>query len=831
MNRQGTTAVLFLLAFGLGCVERLPAATSAPPRITAGFNGYVKSDQWFPVGIESAPGYTLSFLDVMQQGYGRDPATVLLRFGAEQDHETGGWRALAWLPRHHRGEAFLRCRFRSDDGHARPVDVPLRILAAQDLLVLAVSDRPDDFQFLRNIEHGRQRITRSVAGGAEILRGWRWQDLQAVDLVVLDGPSPLHNEDRRVLRHWLIMGGTVIVTDRALRHHEAWGFLPAAPPDLATRQTAATGDEAASLLNDLAPDVVSIPFVDAIPDSFVPLVTSRSGTLVGGQDLGRGRILVSAIEWTAMESRDRAMSPSVRQTLWAGLLNLRRHDDVSGLPHRIAIPKEARIRFLLGPLLGFLLGCLILLGPVNWLVLRWRRRREYMMVTLPAGAVVLAVGALIAGHRWRPRETLIHEISVTRNNSDASWTSGISGILSPGYREYAVATPDPEILFCKTPNHGNVFYPADREAPPFVTTLGNEGMRIDGVHIERWAMRFFSTSRPYHDGNGLYGEGRLTATNRIGGSIHNRTPYPVRDVWVVSDADRVFLGDIAPDTMHFFDLVLSDPRDHPERKCRGCGGYHLGVDPFDDREDEPPIPSVMKTLGHRQLFPRHHRLHMIGLTDAPPPSLHVMEPDRPIRRQTENIIVAPITMQWAERSPVPDRFIHRWSVPDAHDVDAWASRLQQLPLHYLPHGLAVKAALQISATTTGPDLETTHARHASGRPLRPIFFALPTLHDSSVIRIEWDRRVPATVQPADDTVILEAFDWEHDQWIPLGSVNHGLRHVRMTGADRTILPSTPGLSLRERAKEPRVTAPATHDRLRQGTLTVEVLNGDTVNDR
>ncbi len=823
MNRQWTITVLFLLAFGLGCLEWLSAATTDPPRITAGFNGHVKSDHWFPVWIEPAPAYTLQSIDVMQQGYGKDPATVLSIYGADQDLETGGWRALAWLPRYHRSEPFLRCRFLSDTGQSEHVDVPLRILSPEDLLVIVISDRPEAFQFLGNIEHGRQRTTRSVAGGPEILRGLRWQDLQAVDVIVLDGPPPLHHDDRRALRHWIIMGGTMIATDRAMQNDGTWGFLPAPPPDIATHQNAATGEETAALLADRAPDVLSIPLVNIIPESFVPLVTTHSGTLVGGKNLGQGRILACAIDWTGMELRDHTRYESTRRTLWSGLFSLRPPGGVSELSSRPAIPREARIRFVMGPLLWFLLGCCILLGPVNWLILKWCRRREYMILTLPVGAMVLAVAALVAGHAWRPRETLINEILVTRNNGGAAWTSAISGILSPAYRQYAVATPDREILLRNVPSPGNVVYSTDKKTAALMTTLGKDGMRIDNVLIARWAVGFFATQRPDNDENGLQAEGRLTATNRISGTVSNQTPHSFRDVWVISHADRTFLGTIEPGTRHAFDLTLTDPKDHTGRKCSGCGRYHLRADPFEDREDEPPIPPVMKELGSRQLTGRYDDPYVIGRTDTETHFLHVMEADKPSRRRTENIIVAPITMQWTETSPAPDRFIHRLIVPEIYDANAWGSRLQRLPLHYLPHGLAAKAAFQTSETTTDDDLKPWL--------LRPIFFALPTLHDSSVIHIEWDRKAAANGKPPDEKVTLEAFDWAHDRWFALATVTNGTRHIRMTGADSTVLPSTPGLALRERLQELSVALPTTRGRARQGTLTVEILHGDNVNDR
>lgn len=831
MSRPSKIAGLLLLFLGGACLARPAATYAGTPRISAGFNGYVKPQRGFPVLIEPFPGHTLRHVALMRRRHGDVPPTVVSLFGGAYHPETGGWHALARLPQRYRDdEAFLRCLFLSDTGPSQTVDVPIRNLSQDDLLVLVVSDQPAEFDFMGSIEHGRQQITRAVAGGPEMLMGLRWQDLQTVDFIVLDGPAPARDAHRNVLKHWVLMGGTVLVTARAmLRENGDWGFLDGPGPDAESLERV-TGIDAIALLGDQAPHVLAMPFVHAVPQTFIPLVARGAATLVGGRELGRGRILVSALDWTAMEMKEHAPRTPARRALWLELFQLRRQSRFPHPPQQAAIPREAQVRFLMVPLLLFLLGCCLLLGPLNGLVLRTWGRREYMVVTLPAGAALLAFGAIVAGHAWRPRDIIIKEVSAVFDGGTAAWEDGISGILSPAFRDYAVITPHPDNLLHEAPLSGGVLHAVERASPASMIALGDDGMRIEGISIERWAMQFFAINRPVDDGHRLRAEAQITAANRLAGTLHNHTPHALRDVWVISDADRSFVGDLAPHATRSFDLILRDPRDDPSRRCAGCGQYHRDGNPFEDRDGEPSMAPEFKTLGPVFLAGRHQGPYAIGMIDAEYSTLEVLQPEQPLQRRQVRMIAAPVVMHWPETPRIPSRFIHRLTVSDAYDRESWNARLRNLPLQFVPHGLAARTAFLRSPTAVKPDIETWQAPRSAVYQPPAVLFALPAIHASSVLRIAWDRQVSGADARRDDAIVLETLDWERDRWTVLGTVTNGLREFTLTGADRAVLTPAPALALRERRLTATPGDPVSGARFRRGTLSVEVVHDDTVID-
>ena len=777
--------------------------SSAAPAVTVGFNGYIKEDNWFPVSVARVPGWQLRSVLVMRSDVCSDKFHPVGQFGFSSDPRTGGWSALAHLPDGY-GKALLRCEFVLEDGAARSVDTPLDCLGSSDLLILIVTRRPEEFGFLGSVESGGRRIARCVARGADVV-GDAWQTMQAVDVVVLDGPPPAGEGSAPALRDWVTRGGSVIATDRTLEGADAWGLL--APPAGSNAYREATGAEAAWLLDARAEALASFRYRDASQPGFTGLVPAGAGALVSARQIGLGRVIASGVDWSSLVLRDRALYETVRRALWTRLLDFRSPAPSREIDREIAIPREAHVRFLMWPLLGFLVLCCALLGPVNWLVLARMRRLEYTVVTLPAGAAILAALALVVGQSLRSRDVVVTDRVVTVTDAGgAAWSRGLSGVLSPGFRRYAFAVGDGRASLTEQRSRR---FGSDDADPSVRVTRTDDGMRLDGVGIETWAMRFFSSQRP-GTGDGLMAWGEVTATNRLSGTVLNRSARPVADAWIRYRWDRAPLGTLAPHSTNAFELELGANGANALRLCPNCHRFHVTADAFDTRPGQTNASSALKAMADACNEPLGETPVIVGLDDGLPPLLQVEgSGGARVRRDERRMVVAHVGLRWHAESVVPDGFAYPLPLrtprhrPGQSEEDEWGKSLGSIDIAYIAHAFAVRDAMarfapQPNAAASGPDSEDRDPE------LR--CFALPASITSGVVSVLWDMGAPDPDEPAGEAAV-EVLDWRSGAWVELGRSSTGDHRAVVPDSAGCILAARPAVALRVRPTEPAASSP------------------------
>ena len=100
---------------------------------------------------------------------------------------------------------------------------------------------------------------------------------------------------------------------------------------------------------------------------------------------------------------------------------------------------------------------ILLIGPINYLVLRRLDRREWAWVTMPALIVVFAVGAYGFGAALRGSDVMVNEVALVRGSPGA--TDGTAqvylGVFSPSRGTYQVSVPGGALL--SSPINGDFF--------------------------------------------------------------------------------------------------------------------------------------------------------------------------------------------------------------------------------------------------------------------------------------------------------------------------------------------------------------------------------------
>jgi hypothetical protein len=124
-------------------------------------------------------------------------------------------------------------------------------------------------------------------------------------------------------------------------------------------------------------------------------------------------------------------------------------------------------------LLLLVLLYVLVIGPVNYVILRRRDRREWAWVSMPLTIVIFAVGAYAVGSAGRGANVVVNELAVV--SGAAGGESGIVqsyvGVFSPSRSQFTVRVHGDPLLFA--PSQGQRFGPDVPQEGPLSVLLGD----------------------------------------------------------------------------------------------------------------------------------------------------------------------------------------------------------------------------------------------------------------------------------------------------------------------------------------------------------------------
>jgi len=194
----------------------------------------------------------------------------------------------------------------------------------------------------------------------------------------------------------------------------------------------------------------------------------------------------------------------------------------------------------IGGLIALLFGYILLIGPINYLVLRRIDRREWAWITMPILIVGFAVGSYAFGSALRGSSVIVNEVGIVRGAPDATEGSAqvYLGVFSPSRGTYQIAVPGGALL--SAPISGDAFGG---------TTSALDVIQGDPSRVRNLAVGFGSlrtiraesqaTVPKVHTAFALV-DGMLTGTIRNDSSVKLEKPA------VVLGANVKVLKDIAP---------------------------------------------------------------------------------------------------------------------------------------------------------------------------------------------------------------------------------------------------------------------------------------------
>lgn len=439
--------------------------------------------------------------------------------------------------------------------------IPITLHDPTQLLVGVVAEHPDriveGFQLAAN--QGAQPPATATLAPEDLpdrVEAWAsldrliWQDVDA---------KRLSADQITALRGWLANGGRLVIVGGTNGPAALAGFPDEILPYRPTATVDAPAESLRSLLGSIPPDAASVPALGGATGEGRILATVGDRVIAAERPYGNGAVALVGVDPTASWlGPDKAASRLWRSLIpgRAGTGDMAGSDDsqlvnaVASLPS-LALPP-------IGGLLLLLLGYIVLIGPVNYLVLRRLDRRDWAWVTMPLLIVAFAVGAYAFGAALRGNDLLVNEVAIVRGAADTEEGLGsvYIGIFSPGRGTYQVRVPGGALL--SAPISTEQVGGPDAGGGQ-LDLLQGDPSRVRDLAVGFGSLRTILAETPLAVPR-LQADLKLEGGNLVG-SVTNTSARPLEGVAVVLGASAAVIGDLGPGEQKQVNLTVlaNDP--------------------------------------------------------------------------------------------------------------------------------------------------------------------------------------------------------------------------------------------------------------------------------
>ena len=508
----------------------------------------------------------------------------------------------------------LDVQLRQNDGSlvAEATSGSISRIAPTNLLYGVVSPDAGEFTFLERISGSR--LDASVAlltldDLPETAVAWG-----ALDVLIFNDTdtSQLTTAQRTALEVWLNNGGQLIVTGGANWQKTAVALADLLPVAINSSQTV---DDLPGLR-----ERIGIPFRD--PGPYVVATSSlRNGELIFRQDdlpllarqpMGQGAVyflaldprLAPLLDWDGSDAIWATIASRVPNTISWGLGPQNSYAGttaVSSLPS-LTLPSLLQ-------LLAFLLVYTVVVGPLNYWILKRRDQLERAWVTIPILVLLFSGITYFTGFQLRGNDTIINQISVaySQTGGEQADVYSLLGLYSPRRETYNMTLPAEALARpYNAQNFGGPF--GNDVADIGAITYGNE-VTISDIRVDIGQVSVFlaQSAVPAVDVSG-------TATLTLEGNnlvlamdLLNNSDVMLETASVLLGNTAVFIGDIAPNER----TAVSEP-------IRSPGSSSPAASPFGGFNSGAPLSANAETIldsydfyNNRELFPRWQLLQAL----------------------------------------------------------------------------------------------------------------------------------------------------------------------------------------------------------------------------
>ena len=590
--RNAIRFTIFALPYFLMLFLCTPTHPAENINIELGFDGYYKKNSCLPVTIDLShfPMPLPDKVSVIVQGMDwRSNELKVLRIysaGLLPQEVREGRLSLPIRITNMATQVTVAMTSLSHEVYSKKID--LNPVGPNDIICLILTSDSSHFNPLPGLKLPKRGEVKTAFPAPGYLPS-RWIEYDGIDVIVLDDIDlELFSEKQRAaLKQWLVSGGRLIITAQgAERNANNTTFKQIFKGMIGNRIEMINADllgRYSGYRDDLIEKVniiqITVPKSDEI--------FSKGGyPMLIRQERGLGQVIVCAFDTRNVFLQDPTKLDGFYRSIWTRLLIPDSMISNKAWSTRFLVPKEGKTSFLYGYVGFFLLLYVIILGPINFVVLKKLDRKEYILFTIPVVVVIFSAFAYVIGWSLRTNRVILNSFTVTfATPGENNLTSKTYlGILSPDrspyrfWNENVSAFPEESIE--------NDWDEISKIGRMPIEIQINDKFQIENMEIGMWSMRFFKIQHIMEAKDGLQGNALFKDDSLIG-SVTNNLPFTLTNCHLVMKWNHTPLGDIAPGTSRDFNLPLV-PR---IREGNTGGGYWFAHEywksnPFGEKELE-----------------------------------------------------------------------------------------------------------------------------------------------------------------------------------------------------------------------------------------------------
>jgi len=319
------------------------------------------------------------------------------------------------------------------------------------LVVAVVAERPEAIVGSLRLPPNQNQVAPLVMSITpedlpDRVEGWNmldrivWQDVDA---------TRLNTGQLDSLRGWVANGGRLVVAGGTAGPRSLAAFPDVLLPYRPTTITDVAPGTLAALLGELPGSATDLPALSGELTAGRALATVGDDLVVAAErPYGLGLVTLLGFDPAA----DWIADSSASDGLWRRLLPPRTSGGLVFSDDNMLVSAVSQLPSLaLPPITGLivLLGAYILLiGPLNYLVLRRLDRREWAWLTMPLLIVAFTAGAFGFGAALRGNDVIVNEVAIVSGSPGATDGSAqvYVGIFSPSRGRYQVRVPGGALL-------------------------------------------------------------------------------------------------------------------------------------------------------------------------------------------------------------------------------------------------------------------------------------------------------------------------------------------------------------------------------------------------
>ena len=423
---------------------------------------------------------------------------------------------------------------------------PVRQLMQDSLLYGVVTPQPGNLDYLQDVTGGRGEAAVAYLNLDDLPDlPPAWNGLDVLVLHDVD-TGQLSASQMDALTAWLNTGGQLVVTGGIGWQKTATALADMLPVTI-------SGSEAVADLPALQ-TAIGEPFRDPGPY----LVTTSSLTngemllhedglpLLAQRPFGQGSVtflaldpsLAPLLDWAGSKVLWGLVADTIPMGLpwgngfqngWAAV------NAVTSLP-TLAMPPVLQLA-------GYLLIYILVIGPLNYWILKRKNRRELAWITIPMIVLFFSGLAYLTGFQLKGNDTIINQMSVAvgEAGSDDVRVNTLLGLYSPRRRSYDVVLPENSMARPLLENFGN-------SSAIDTITRGSEvilpDVRVDVSDVETVAAESIQSALPLTTKATLgVSEGNIEPLNA---TVRNDSEQQLENVVLLIGTYAVKLGDMAP---------------------------------------------------------------------------------------------------------------------------------------------------------------------------------------------------------------------------------------------------------------------------------------------